>query len=68
MAPALPIKFQELLQLSTVGVNQASISFNNCVRAPVLELQLPPLFANRPASSRNPPMPACISTWLCIVS
>ncbi|KAH8891850.1 clathrin heavy chain [Thozetella sp. PMI_491] len=29
MAP-LPIKFQELLQLSSVGVNAASITFNNC--------------------------------------
>lgn len=30
MAPALPIKFQELLQLSSLGVNQPSITFSNC--------------------------------------
>jgi clathrin heavy chain len=30
MAPALPIKFQELLQLSSLGVNQPSITFNTC--------------------------------------
>jgi hypothetical protein len=32
MAPALPIKFQELLQLSSLGVNQTAITFNTCVR------------------------------------
>jgi len=31
MAPALPIKFQELLQLSSLGVNPSSITFNTCV-------------------------------------
>ncbi|KAL2176067.1 uncharacterized protein P884DRAFT_226974 [Thermothelomyces heterothallicus CBS 202.75] len=30
MAPALPIKFQELLQLSSLGVNQTAITFNTC--------------------------------------
>ncbi|KAK4465567.1 putative clathrin heavy chain [Cladorrhinum samala] len=30
MAPNLPIKFQELLQLSSLGVNQPSITFNTC--------------------------------------
>lgn len=33
MAPALPIKFQELLQLSSLGVNQTAITFNTCVRS-----------------------------------
>jgi hypothetical protein len=32
MAPALPIKFQELFQLSSLGVNQTAITFNTCVR------------------------------------
>ncbi len=31
MAPALPIKFQELVQLSSLGVNQTAITFNTCV-------------------------------------
>lgn len=30
MAP-LPIKFQELVQLGTVGVDAQSIGFNSCV-------------------------------------
>ncbi|KAK4132369.1 clathrin heavy chain [Trichocladium antarcticum] len=30
MAPALPIKFQELVQLSSLGVNQTAITFNTC--------------------------------------
>ncbi|KAJ4296171.1 Clathrin heavy chain [Collariella sp. IMI 366227] len=30
MAPALPIKFQELLQLSSLGVNSTAITFNTC--------------------------------------
>ncbi|AEO66194.1 88878c0b-bf59-4b83-8599-8676777a870a [Thermothielavioides terrestris] len=30
MAPALPIKFQELLQLGSLGVNQTAITFNTC--------------------------------------
>ncbi|KAK4240826.1 hypothetical protein C8A03DRAFT_31102 [Achaetomium macrosporum] len=30
MAPALPIKFQELFQLSSLGVNQTAITFNTC--------------------------------------
>jgi hypothetical protein len=29
----LPIKFQELLQLSSLGVNQTAITFNTCVRS-----------------------------------
>jgi clathrin heavy chain len=33
MAPALPIKFQELLQLGSLGVNQTAITFNTCVRS-----------------------------------
>lgn len=34
MAPALPIKFQELVQLSSLGVNQTAITFNTCVCVP----------------------------------
>ncbi|KAL2123078.1 hypothetical protein VTJ04DRAFT_3533 [Mycothermus thermophilus] len=30
MAPALPIKFQELLQLGSLGVNPSAITFNTC--------------------------------------
>ncbi|KAL2270263.1 hypothetical protein VTJ83DRAFT_2447 [Remersonia thermophila] len=30
MAPALPIKFQELLQLGSLGVNPTAITFNTC--------------------------------------
>lgn len=40
MAQALPIKFQELLQLSALGINQTAITFNTCVRCPHLALTL----------------------------
>lgn len=33
MAP-LPIKFTEVLQLSSVGVDAAAIGFNSCVSCP----------------------------------
>ena len=55
MAP-LPIKFQELVQLSTVGVDAQSIGFNSCVSTPPIELtpaaalELPTLTFTFPAS------------------
>lgn len=36
MASRLPIKFTELLQLSSLGVQTAAISFNSCVSSPTL--------------------------------
>lgn len=38
MAP-LPIKFQELLQLNSLGVSEKAITFNSCVR-----LMIPGIF------------------------
>lgn len=33
MAP-LPIKFTEVLQLTSIGVDSSAIGFNSCVRGP----------------------------------
>lgn len=54
MAQALPIKFQELLQLSALGINQTAITFNTCVRCSHLALTLLPTGDACRASSGDP--------------
>lgn len=36
MAQQLPIRFEELVQLKSVGIEETSITFNSCVSLPQL--------------------------------